>query len=661
MSRSSRPLWREPRAHKELFSSTGVCNTDQPTLSDFISSLPEPKDDPNVDLTVEPQEDATLGNEFDKAREGSTITINTAYQGIVKEVNPKNAEDLGLPPSIDTFHFRCLKVALDNPTPVDYLYIWQESAPYYDDYHVGYTLPDGTQTEVKHVAIDNEQNLDEEILEERYRVFSRYDGGNVLKLTKETIIVGNITNVEDGVVTFNDPTTHRSATDVLIDGIEDSGATWYLEPTRDTEAATPTILLGEENPLTETTVEAPLSSAHELEDHTLPVTQQTILAQLTSLQNAQYAISTDGLLNSGRVAAPEVVDLALPHSESPTSLLTSLEPSGSPTASLTSPITSISGIGKTTAGKLSDIRPRHMKSKFQLRKRLENCEYVEISEVDPIDQTELKAAQEAADPPETSQSHEYTDIETFFSEGARSYEIGTQYFTNAIGDLRATVAEHIPDPETHLFLLHAGATLGHLVDRDGNHIGHIAKVPAGSIDPAEIEIGGAVSVVPPSTEEEDDKEDPYTDLALNTPDDSPRLHVLAYPDTFSEVPLSLEGHSLDFASPSDISNTVNSVDPFTHGIVYSTVPPVSATAPDPTTGQIPTFRNAPEHEDLSFQITETTAEYITELLGTSTTNVSSTPADFELSNETAITIRAPTPASDSSLEYTVSSPISSDE
>lgn len=664
MSHSDSQHLPEPTAHEELFSKPSE-EVVSPTLGQFTPTLPTPANNLEEDLTADPMDQQALTDEFSRVREGSTVTINTAYQGTVTEMSSTDPEEIGIESTSQTnFHFNSFKLETHNEDAPSHIQVWEDGTTYDDNYRIGYVVPDGTHVDIKHIAVSNEMNLLDDVVADRYRAFRPYEGGEAIRMTNSSINLLSISEVRDGIVVFDDSSRRRPETDMLVDGTETGKATYLLQPTRHTDADRPTVLLGAENPLTtDDSISTPVEKAHEIELTSLPVAQQSVLSQIADLPESVYTLSERGLMKGVPVAGSDVVSLAFPHADLNELPADNLEPSGSAAAGLSSPITSITGIGKQTAADLSNIRGRWMKTKRQLENSLEDCEYVES--VEPSRQDELEAAQEDFDPPDQTRIRRVNSIREFIDRGARVFNVSDQYMPDAIGDLRATVAEHADDRLTQLFLIHAGATRGHLYDTDGNHLGHIAQAMIGAIDLDNVTIGGSISHIPSYVDDDESVPDPPLPTPgrnHDTEDCIDRLHIFSRDGTFDEGTIEAPNTPQDFPTATNTNTTVKSSDPYRSEWVYSTLPPVENTTPNEKTDKIPTFRTALHTNDAAaFKITSQVAQFIAELLNCDMEDPVNSTASITVADGAGVTVSATPPKTSTQVSYTVSEPVEPDE
>lgn len=469
------------RAHAELVA-TPPATASRPTLSAFSDVLPTPAHEPGEDLSVAPMEQRRLSSAVRSIRAGSIVTINTALQGTVTAVGETDPEELWYEPS--SISADIITVDPFNGAGTTELHIVKDGSTYAGDFSLFYQLEDGTRTEIKHLAVSNEDNLRDHIDADAYNTFKQYIGGTAIAVERGTansptsMSLYRIDGAEDGRIVLCSGAGNE--TTVTIERPFDNE--WYLHPSGATAADSCTLFTDEEGAFGAATIDA------------CSETQTNALQTVTDLPSATYSLCSEGLVATATVNKQEVgatVEDAATCATAFPGLYpigdddTAVEPvtrkaPGGPDA----PVTEITGIGPATVGDLAAGK----QTTTQTKSRAAVIEQFEQSDVDDV--RELTDAEIEARfgeigtrraPAGSTDGADQFSLSQLDADGFPLFRVSDQYRSRAVAEVRSYI-ESTSGDATDILRLHAGATNGRLYGADGQKVGLFASLSFGSVD-----------------------------------------------------------------------------------------------------------------------------------------------------------------------------------
>lgn len=522
---------KPPLAHRDLFA-TARSTTGQAQLFDYSPELPTPEDDPDQDLTAPSQAGYSIKKTLANARVGSVVTINTVYQGTVAEVvDVAGAEKLAKHVDAD----RLAEYDLDGGTRNIKTIYWVDVANLGIDTlaivagditvtaserHWYSVKRDGevVQESVDHLAVDNENNLKEEVDVPRYETLKAHTGEQVLLFEESTSMawVATITGYGDGVINYckGDPDEKRELSHEIT--CDATPKTWVLSSR--TDAGSVSVLRGEADPF----AGADVSDLEDSEGYLgkaspelHPEQEDAVATVLETLPTGSYFISDQGIHanwkiplrpsephgekvgHSVDVLSAEVTNAAFPaadYDEDTNDHEVAVDfraPERDP-VDPTDDITSIIGIGDATAADISGIgRDR---SKSACKRRLEDSDIVEMTELDDDERkSELVEAEKEYNPNDevASTTKDLMTVQDFINQGPSLFKASSRYYSRAVAEVVATLASEDEITEKGLLRVHAGATNARLYDSANEQLGHLANLHISQLSIDEVETAAA--------------------------------------------------------------------------------------------------------------------------------------------------------------------------
>lgn len=444
---------------------------EQPRLDDFLDLTPV--DDPDADVIGPQTSTEQQFDEYNFARPGNRIRINSVYTGTIREVlTPEEYRASDHPLLVDLGHThrrqRIYHIDTDTDDPSDlFVFVtfgYSSTIRVAEYVHDDLTDPvDITQVSVTNHALPAGVDTD------LYHTLHGLAGQQVFyKNTRGEYQIVKILGARAGHVKIeNHSSTH-------------SGPTWCFIATDDTDPPTGPGYLGSAR----TTTSSDWGITPHVSGDSGPI---SILDIGYTPEGQEYpsAVHDD---NTHLSAVFE--DLTRTPTDQSDTLVTDL---GSLTAldldhpDADDPIDSVTGVGTATAHELSGLGElKRRPSKSTLRKRLEDAETVEISEGDPDVAAKLKELQETRSTPPDSEthdeSHELIAVDAILEQGPELYEISGQYRDQAMADIRNALDGVDTFDADAAFRLFTAVGDGLMYSPNGVKTGSLVQMHLGNVD-----------------------------------------------------------------------------------------------------------------------------------------------------------------------------------